>query len=59
MRLFPRTHAAHLVSMHELASQAYERAQSHKVLLKFIGVVLGLLEREAKLWASTRRRGTA
>jgi hypothetical protein len=54
-----RTHAAYLASMHEMVSQAYERAQSHKVLLKFIGLVLGLLEREATLWASTRRRGTA
>ena len=49
MRLFPRKHAAYLVSMHELASQAYERAQSDKARLKVIGMVLGLMEREVKL----------
>ena len=42
-------HAAYLVSMHELASQTYERGQSDKARLKVIGMVLGLLEREAKL----------
>jgi hypothetical protein len=59
MRLFPRTHAAYLVSMHELASQAYERAQSDKARLKVIGMVLGLIESEAKLLgldAETRNR---
>jgi hypothetical protein len=32
-----------------MANQACERAQSDKVLLKFIGRALDLLEREAKL----------
>jgi hypothetical protein len=54
-----RTHAAYLASMHEMVSQAYERAQSDKVLLKFISMALGLLDREAKLLgldAETRNR---
>jgi hypothetical protein len=44
-----RTHAAYLASMHEMVSQAYERAQSDKVLLKFMSMALDLMEREAKL----------
>jgi hypothetical protein len=44
-----RTQAAYLVSMHEIANQAYEQARSDKARLKILGMVLGLLEREAKL----------
>jgi hypothetical protein len=35
--------------MYKMASQAYERAQSDKVLLKFMSMALDLMEREAKL----------
>jgi hypothetical protein len=48
-KLLRRTHAAYLASMYEMVSQAYERAQSDKVLLKFISMALDLMEREAKL----------
>jgi hypothetical protein len=48
-KLLRRTHAAYLASMHEMVSQAYERAQSDKVLLKFMSMALDLMEREAKL----------
>jgi hypothetical protein len=34
---------------HVESNQAYERARSHKVLLKFISMALDLMEREAKL----------
>jgi hypothetical protein len=43
------THAAQIASMYKMAMQAYERAQSDKVLLKFISMALALMEREAKL----------
>ena len=43
------THLAYLASMYKMANQACERAQSDKVLLNFIGMALGLMEREAKL----------
>jgi hypothetical protein len=51
--------AAQIASMYKMADQACERAQSDKVLLKFIGVALVLMEREAKLLgldAETRNR---
>jgi hypothetical protein len=53
------TRAAQIASMYKMVSQAFERAQSDKVLLKFIGMALGLLDREAKLLglaAETRNR---
>jgi hypothetical protein len=43
------TRAAQIASMYKMVSQAYERAQSDKVLLKFISMALDLIEREAKL----------
>jgi hypothetical protein len=46
---------------HEIFSgiQACERAQSDMVLLRFIGMALDLMEREANSLVSTRRHGTA
>lgn len=43
------THAAQIASMYKMANEACARAQSNKVLLKFIGMALDLMEREAKL----------
>jgi hypothetical protein len=48
-KLLRWTRAAQIASMYKMVSQAYERAQSDKVLLKFISMALGLLDREAKL----------
>jgi hypothetical protein len=53
------TRAAQIALMYKMANQACERAQSDKVLLKFIGMALELMEREAKLLgldAATRNR---
>jgi hypothetical protein len=41
--------AAQIASMYKMANQVCERAQSDKVLLKFIRMALELMEREAKL----------
>jgi hypothetical protein len=41
--------AAQLASMYEMASQAYEQGQSDKARVNLIGMVLDLMEREAKL----------
>ena len=47
--LLRMTHTDYLASMHEMVSQAYERAQNDKIFLKLIGIALDLMEREAKL----------
>jgi hypothetical protein len=41
--------SAQIVSMYKMASQANKRAQSDRVLLKFISMALDLKEREANL----------
>ena len=47
--LLRRTRAAQIASMYKMVGQACVRAQSDKVLLKFISMALDLMEREAKL----------
>ena len=53
-----RTRAAYLASMYQMAIQLYEQGQSDRGLPNVLGMMLDLMEREAKLLASTRKRGT-
>ena len=53
------TRAAQITSMYKMANQACERAQSDKVLLNFIGMALGLMEREARLSGPRRSNAEA
>jgi predicted transcriptional regulator len=47
--LLRQTHAAYLALMYKMANEACERAQSDKILLKFIITAVHVMERQAKL----------
>jgi hypothetical protein len=43
------THLAYLASIYKMASEACDRAQGHKVILKSINTAVDVMERQAKL----------
>ena len=54
-----RAHVVYLASMYKMANQLYEQGQSGRALLNILGMMLDLMEREAKLLgldAATRNR---
>jgi hypothetical protein len=48
-QLSRKTHAAYLASMYKMAIQLYEQGQSNKALLNVLGMMLDIMEREARL----------